>query len=352
MVCLVANIKPKKFQQAILTWFDQFGRKSLPWQKDIHPYRVWVSEIMLQQTQVTTVIPYYERFMQHFPTVSDLAKAELDQVLHLWTGLGYYARARNLHKSANLIMMQHAGKFPTLFTDIIALPGIGRSTAGAVCAIAMRQHYAILDGNVKRVLARYQSIAGWPGTPKVADELWEIAETLTPKERIADYTQAMMDLGATVCTRSKPKCSLCPLENNCTAKQTESIEQYPGKKPKKVKPIKKTIMLMLRRKNKTVLLERRPNHGIWGGLWLFPQFNKTTDITKWCALHGFTNNTQNQLASFRHTFSHYHLDITPIIIDIDKAPLEVMDCDRYVWYNGNQALGLAAPVKKLLEDLL
>jgi A/G-specific adenine glycosylase len=322
---------------------------------------------MLQQTQVTTVIPYYLRFMENFPTVEVLAQAELDQVLHLWTGLGYYARARNLHKAATIICDDYAGKFPQGFTDIVALPGIGRSTAGAICAIALQQHYPILDGNVKRVLARYQTIAGWPGNNKVADALWQVAEILTPQKRIADYTQAMMDLGATICTRSKPKCDLCPLEKSCQAKQQQSIAHYPGKKPKKEKPVKQTTMLILRTADNAVLLERRPilrtadnavllerrpNHGIWGGLWLFPQFEQADAINNWCAVRNLETKHKHELASFRHTFSHYHLDISPVIIDIKQAPLEIMDPASYVWYNGTQALGLAAPVKKLIEDLL
>ena len=222
---------PQKFQQQVLSWFDQHGRKDLPWQQDKTPYQVWISEIMLQQTQVTTVIPYFERFMQRFPTALDLANASIDEVLHHWSGLGYYARARNLHKAAQQVRDDYAGQFPDNFDDVIALPGIGRSTAGAILSLASQKHHAILDGNVKRVLARYFTINGWPGKTQVAELLWKQSETLTPEIRVADYNQAMMDLGAGICTRSHPICNDCPLQQGCGAYARQKTEKnHPGQK--------------------------------------------------------------------------------------------------------------------------
>lgn len=342
------TLPPKKFQHAVLTWFAKSGRKDLPWQHDITPYRVWVSEIMLQQTQVKTVIPYYQRFMQRYPDINSLANADTDEVMHHWTGLGYYARARNLHKSAKIIAQDHAGTFPTEFTDIIALPGIGRSTAGAICAIAYGKPYAILDGNVKRVLARFKAIDGWPGKTEVHDALWRVAEHYTPKDHPADYTQAMMDLGAMLCTRTKPQCPLCPLQKTCVANSNDKQTDYPGKKPKKILPIKSTVMLMIQDQHGQLLLEKRPPTGIWGGLWIFPQCTSQNNIQPWCTLKNIAIKTQQVLAPFRHTFSHYHLDIQPILIHT-KQQHKIMDAAQYRWYNHKQSIGLAAPVKKLLD---
>lgn len=349
--CLLNKLTAKVFQKKVLTWFDQYGRKTLPWQQDISPYRVWISEIMLQQTQVSTVIPYYKRFMQRFPNIKDLADTALDEVLHYWTGLGYYARARNLHKTANIIIDNFHGAFPCDFNDIVSLPGIGRSTAGAICAIALQQQYAILDGNVKRVLARFATIEGWPGKPKVAEKLWQLAEYYTPRHRIAAYTQAMMDLGATLCTRSKPQCGICPLQQNCLAHQTHCETDYPGKKQKKVLPIKHTIMLLLQNEIGEWLLEKRPNTGIWGGLWLFPQCKKDDDLESWCYQHDIMFKKQTILTQFRHTFSHYHLDIQPILLEVQTTKNKIMDSTQFIWYNHQQPIGLAAPVKKLLQQL-
>lgn len=336
----------------LLAWFDQYGRHDLPWQHPITAYRVLLSEVMLQQTQVATVIPYFQRFITAFPTVIDLANAEHDQVLHLWSGLGYYARGRNLHKAAQMIRDQFHGEFPTTFDDIINLPGVGRSTAGAIASIAFDQRYAILDGNVKRVLSRFAAIAGYPGESRVAATLRAAAKKYTPTERVADYTQAIMDLGATVCTRSKPKCSLCPLMENCQAYASNRTGEFPGKKPKKILPIKQTTMLLLRDPDEHILLEKRPPTGIWGGLWSFPELIDETP-SEWCQRHNYKIAKQQAWATFRHTFSHYHLDITPIIIDIPSRPYKVMEQNRFVWYNVSQpdARGLSAPVTKLLESL-
>lgn len=341
------------FAKKLLAWFDQYGRKDLPWQKNINAYRVWVSEIMLQQTQVTTVIDYFLRFMEHFPDVESLANAELNKVLHLWTGLGYYARARNLHKTAKLVCEQFAGQFPDDIDALQTLPGIGRSTAGAILAIAKQQAHPILDGNVKRVLTRYHAIAGWPGDNTVIKILWQLAEQDTPQQRVADYTQAIMDLGATVCTRSSPKCAQCPMQTNCQALAQGKATEYPHKKPKKEKPIKSTIHLMIMDDNK-VLLEKRPPTGIWGGLHSFLECSSTADMKPYCQqLLGYDIDIMENWEPFRHTFSHYHLDIQPVLIRINNRSDKIMDSERFFWYKlglSNEC-GLAAPVKRLLQRL-
>jgi A/G-specific adenine glycosylase len=340
------------FQQQVLSWFDQHGRKDLPWQHDISCYRVWISEIMLQQTQVKTVIPYYLKFMQHYPTITALAAAPLDEVLHLWTGLGYYARARNLHKAAQVMVAQYHGEFPQQFDEIVALPGIGRSTAGALCAIALQQHYPILDGNVKRVLARYAAIGAPLSVSAAVDQLWQLATQLTPKARVADYTQAMMDLGAMICTRTKPHCAQCPLQTDCRAYQTQTQHLYPAKKASKTLPIKNTLMLIIKNQQGEVLLEKRPPTGIWGGLWSLPQCANEAELSAWAKKQAVNIHAQKILPAFRHTFSHYHLDIIPVELQIEKNVWQVMDAPEFVWYKNDLKLGLAAPVKKLLEGVI
>lgn len=345
------------FAERVLHWFDQHGRTHLPWQQGVTPYRVWVSEIMLQQTQVTTVIGYFERFMQRFPTVADLATAPIDDVLHLWTGLGYYARARNLHKCAQQVMDEHNGEFPASVDALSELPGIGRSTAGAIASLSMGQRAAILDGNVKRVLTRVFAVEGWPGQTKVQKQLWHIAEALTPQERCADYTQVMMDLGATLCTRSKPECSRCPFEHDCLAHARGSERDYPNSKPKKEKPVKTAQLLMLRNEAGELLLEQRPPTGIWGGLWSFPELEEGSDPTQALAqglqgrapIYGEVRETWD---AFRHTFSHYHFDVTPVLVDVHSMPDAIGEAS-ICWYqlHAPPNLGLAAPVKKLLEKL-
>ncbi len=342
------------FAQAIITWYDAYGRKNLPWQQNKTAYSVWLSEIMLQQTQVATVIPYYLRFIERFPTVIDLANAEQDEVLHLWTGLGYYARARNLHKAAKLVASEYQGEFPTDIEQLNALPGIGRSTAAAILSSVYKQPHAILDGNVKRTLARCFAVDGWPGQKKIENQLWHYAEQHTPTQDTDKYNQAMMDMGAMVCTRSKPKCTLCPVEQLCAAKKQGNPLDYPGKKPKKDKPVKETWFVMLHH-NGQVWLEQRPQAGIWGGLFCFPE-NHDADIHSQLERRHINLDdikSQQQLIAFRHTFSHYHLDITPILLDLSKQPDVVMEADKGLWYNLSQPeeVGLAAPVKQLLESL-
>lgn len=345
---------PDYFAKRILKWFDQHGRKDLPWQRDTSPYRVWVSEIMLQQTQVRTVIPYFERFMAAFPDVQALAAAPEDEVLHLWTGLGYYARARNLHKAARQVANEAQGQFPDTLEGLSELPGVGRSTAGAILSIAFGQRASILDGNVKRVLARYHRVAGWPGQSAVHQQLWDIAEQHTPTKRCADYTQAMMDLGATLCTRSAPDCQRCPLNTDCKALAHGDQCDYPGKKPRKALPVKSTYFLIVRSPGHEIWLEKRPSSGIWGGLWCFPEIDGTETARRHCLdLWGIEPATVDIQTGFRHTFSHYHLDITPIIVQLNAAPHAVMEAAGQLWYNLRQPpqIGLAAPVASLLAKL-
>lgn len=342
----------KSFSQRLLAWFDQHGRKDLPWQQDISPYRVWVSEIMLQQTQVNTVIPYYLRFMESFPTVEALANATQDQVLHHWTGLGYYARARNLHKTAQIVVNEFDGRFPDSVDLLETLPGIGRSTAGAICAIAYHQPATILDGNVKRVLARHQAIDSWPGQSATSKQLWALAEQYTPQKRPADYTQAIMDLGATLCTRTKPQCSICPLSKDCKGLADGNPTHYPGKKPKKAQPVRKCLFLIIRNPEGHVLLEQRPANGLWGGLWVFPQCENESDIPNACSQFSCKATEWQLLPEQRHTFSHFHLDYQPVLINMPTQS-SIMDSASIVWYNPNSPLevGTAQPVKQLLEQL-
>lgn len=342
-----------KFAEAVLSWFDEHGRKHLPWQQDITAYRVWLSEIMLQQTQVSTVIPYFETFLRSFPTVEDLANAPLDEVLHLWTGLGYYARARNLHACAKQVVEEYGGEFPRSVEALSSLPGIGRSTAGAIYSISWDLPAAILDGNVKRVLARFHAVDGWPGQTAVAAQLWEHAEKHTPKRRNAHYTQAMMDLGATVCTRTRPQCNACPLQSACAGHAGGQPDRYPGKKPPKALPVRHVQMLILRNRDGEVLLEQRPPQGIWGGLWSFPEVAIDADPQQWAEDHYGAAALTETWATVRHTFSHYHLDITPVCLELKGTPGGVMADNQRLWYNTAQppSVGLAAPIKRLLEQL-
>lgn len=342
----------KTFADHLLTWFDLHGRHDLPWQQQATPYRVWVSEIMLQQTQVATVIPYYTRFMQSYPDIARLAAAPVDDVLHHWSGLGYYARCRNLHKTAVTVCEQYGGEFPQRFDDVVALPGIGRSTAGAILALSRGERHAILDGNVKRVLARYHAIEGWPGRTAVAAALWDKAEQHTPESRVADYTQAIMDLGATLCTRSRPRCSDCPLGTECQAYASDSQADYPGRKPKQRRPQKATVMLLALHGN-AVYLERRPPSGIWGGLWSLPEVTSAAEVDDWLQTRlNVRAKTVEPWPVLRHSFSHYDLDIQPLTVRLSDVSRTVADLPG-AWYPLDQPLnvGLAAPVSKLLAQL-
>jgi len=263
------------FARRVIDWCTHSGRLHLPWHEHPDSYRVWISEIMLQQTQVNTVIPYFQTFMAQYPNVAALAKAPQDEVLHLWTGLGYYARARNLHRCAQIVQEQHHGEFPDTVEGLVALPGIGRSTAGAIASISMNVRAPILDGNVKRVLARFHAVDGWPGDKPVETRLWSIAEKYTPAERLRDYTQVMMDLGATLCTRSKPRCNECPLAKHCAAFQAGEVSRYPGKKPSKATPVRQPLMLLLENDRGEMLLAQRTPSGLWGGLWGRPAISES-----------------------------------------------------------------------------
>ncbi|TCS35193.1 A/G-specific adenine glycosylase [Reinekea marinisedimentorum] len=346
---------PEWFQTAALSWFEQHGRKHLPWQQNKTAYRVWVSEVMLQQTQVATVIPYFERFMERFPTVVDLAAAPEDDVLHLWTGLGYYARARNLHKAAKTVARDFSGEMPGNAEQLETLPGIGRSTAAAIASSVYGHSEAILDGNVKRVLARFFALQEWSGTTAAQKQLWQWAEQLTPAQTVADYNQCMMDLGAMVCTRSKPKCTACPLQEQCLAHELDQVHRLPVPKPKKDKPVKSTLMLMLQLADGRVLLEKRPASGIWGGLYSFREFSDYDALLSHCEQHSKVR-TIDRWPVFRHTFSHYHLDITPVLATLNTASGNVQDGNA-LWFSpllandGEQAIGLPAPVSSLLAQL-
>jgi len=343
------------FAGRLLDWWDQHGRKDLPWQSQRSAYRVWISEIMLQQTQVGTVIGYYQRFMDRFPDVESLAQAPIDEVLHHWTGLGYYARARNLHKAAKTVWSEFNGEFPRGVEALQELTGIGRSTAGAIASLAQEERAAILDGNVKRVLARYHAVSGYPGETSVARTLWDHAETHTPTSRFADYTQAIMDLGATLCRRSKPACETCPMHKSCESYRTDTVADYPGRKPKKLKPVREARMFLLHHAG-AVLLEQRPPQGIWGGLWTPPERPAQTmlsELAQELALDPAALASEYYAPQFRHTFSHYHLDIEPVYALLTSAPLSVAESDGWRWHQpgSNEAFGLSAPAVKLIDSL-
>lgn len=342
------------FARQVLRWYQQSGRKNLPWQQGVTPYRIWVSEIMLQQTQVATVIPYYERFIRRFPELQALAAATLDEVLHHWSGLGYYARGRNLHLAARQIMEQHDGRFPERLEQAMALPGIGRSTAGAVLSLALGQCHPILDGNVKRVLTRCFAVEGWPGRSAVQKRLWELSEQLTPERGVSQYNQAMMDLGAGLCSRSQPGCDCCPLMNLCRAFREGDPARYPTPKPRKSLPVKTVRMLLLRDRPDQLLLERRPSSGIWGGLWSLPECSLEADPLAWSRDQlGLEAWLLSEWAPLRHTFSHYHLDIHPLEMQVKNNANCVMEGGRWVWYNTAcpDRRGLPAPVEKMIRRL-
>ncbi len=307
---------------------------------------------MLQQTQVATVIPYYERFIEHFPRLEDLAIAKLDDVLHYWSGLGYYARARNLHKTANLLVTEYEGLFPETVGGLSALPGIGRSTAGAIASLALGQPAPILDGNVKRVLSRCFAIQGWSGHSAVLKKLWLLSEKLSPECRSGDYNQAMMDLGATVCTRAKPTCTECPLNMHCLALKEDIISTLPTPKKRAVLPVKRCYWLVSKKQNE-VLLQQRPVVGLWGGLWAFPSFDSLEELNDHCEQQGIDLVQAETLPEKRHTFSHYHLDYTPIICSVNKSTHHIAEQTKSCWYQSTShvKIGLPKPVSQLIEHL-
>lgn len=344
--------QPARFTVALLAWFALHGRKHLPWQRDLTPYRVWVSEIMLQQTQVATVIPYYERFMARFADVQALAAAPMDEVLHLWTGLGYYARGRNLHRAAQQIVADHAGVFPDTLDTVQALPGIGRSTAGAILAISMSQRHPILDGNVKRVLTRYFGVSGFPGEAAIERQLWQFADACTPASQVGHYTQAIMDLGATVCVRSRPACAACPVATDCVARQTGRQSELPTRKPRKTRPLRDAWPVLAIRDDGAVLLEKRPAAGIWGGLWAFPQFEEQRLASQWLT-DRFGAVTVVSGDIYRHAFTHFDLHLHPLLARVTGMAHVVEEGDR-VWYDPRQPskIGLTKPVVDLIRRLV
>lgn len=334
------------FAGRLLGWWEDHGRHELPWQVERTAYRVWVSEVMLQQTQVATVIPYFLRFVSRFPSLNDLADAELDEVLALWSGLGYYARGRNLHKTAQLCRDQFDGQLPDDPEQLESLPGIGRSTANAIVAQAFDRRAPILDGNAKRVVARHAGIAGWPGQTPVLRELWQAADQRTPDDRAADYTQAIMDLGALVCTRSKPACPECPVAADCRARLDERIAELPGKKPRRERPLRETTLLMLENHCGEVLLQRRPPVGIWGGLWSLPEADSIEIPEELEELRA--------PESLIHEFSHFRLAISFQRLRLHAPGARcVADNAQTRWFTLDQALAssLPRPIRRALQNL-
>ena len=338
------------FASQVVDWYHFHGRKTLPWQLGKTPYKVWVSEVMLQQTQVVTVIPYFEKFMASFPDIVALANADEDLVLHHWTGLGYYARARNLHKTAKIVRDKYHGEFPQTLDEVMDLPGIGRSTAGAVLSLSLGQHHPILDGNVKRVLARYFMIEGWYGVKKVENQLWHLSNQLTPKNNVTEFNQAMMDLGASLCSRSRFDCQACPLNSGCGAFNAGKVKEFPHSKPKKAVPKKSCHQLIIKCDEK-VLMEKRPSSGIWGGLFGFFEFNEFSELELFLAQQGI-NSDLDLLEPFTHVFSHFELTINPHVLNVKQIP-DVVNDKQLVWYPLDQSVevGLAAPTKKLVKQI-
>jgi A/G-specific adenine glycosylase len=344
----------QRLTDALIEWHARRGRHDLPWQKDRTPYRVWVSEIMLQQTQVSTVIPYYERFVSRFPNVATLAAAPIDDVLHLWTGLGYYARGRNLHRAAVYIRDELGGEFPTSIDELLKLPGIGRSTAGAILALSCGESHPILDGNVKRVLARYFAVPGASTDRASIERLWQLAERCTPQAHVAVYTQAIMDLGATVCVRRKPLCALCPLCEWCLARKSGRQNEIPApRRATRARRIRQVFMLVAVREDRTVLLERRPESGVWGGLWCLPEFDTLSAARVYAdqSLRRLQGEPE-ALEIMRHGFTHFDLVISPLLTRC-SGPASVMDDSQSLWYNTLEParIGLPAPIKTLLDRL-
>lgn len=339
------------FAKRLIRWQKQHGRHDLPWQ-DADVYRVWLSEIMLQQTQVATAIPYYLRFVGRFPEVAALAAASEDDVLAHWSGLGYYSRARNLHRAAQVVMQQHGGRFPRSFDDILELPGIGRSTAAAISVFAFHQRRAILDGNVKRVLARYFAIKGFTGEKKVEATLWSKAEGLLPVRELASYTQGLMDLGATVCVRSKPQCEACPVHEDCMAYRKKLVAQIPAPRPRKALPERRATFLLLVNGN-DILLEKRPGNGIWGGMWCLPQLDGLPkENASQFQCYGLNPAKALTLPAFAHTFTHFRLHIMPLLWQVKRMPKGVKNQGK-IWLDKEEAIHAAipAPVRKLLCQL-
>ena len=343
------------FARRLLAWWDAHGRKDLPWQRERTPYRVWVSEIMLQQTQVSTVVPYFERFVTRFPDVEALARAELDEVLHLWSGLGYYARARNLHRAAGIVVRDHGGVLPDTVAAVQALPGVGRSTAAAIVAQSHGRRAAILDANVKRVLARRHRVAGPVSATATLDELWRLAESHTPAERVADYTQAIMDLGATVCRRSRPLCGDCPVRTDCRARKAGDVERYPEKAPRRKRRLERRRFFVVTDPDGSCLVERRPPRGIWGGLWSPPERDAGESVGAFLEHAGIDAGLIDRVqasGTFRHGFTHYDLDVEPVYVRLKARPSMVREgAGRWI-DPGDHRLGLSTVAARLVADAI
>ncbi len=329
---------PTQFSNKILKFYDQHGRKDLPWQQNNSAYSVWVSEIMLQQTQVKTVIPYYLKFISSFTTVEALAKADIDDVLHHWAGLGYYSRARNLHACAKMVVEQYKGIFPSDIRSMVELPGIGESTGGAILSLAYGLPEAILDGNVKRVLARVFLVEGWYGSSQVSKTLWQLSRKYTPKTRTSNFNQAMMDLGADICNRANPRCDECPLSKNCKANMQDKTVEYPHRKPQKTIQTRSATMQLELNNKQQVRLFKRPPSGIWGGLWSLPEID-------------LKSGQYSLIGQFKHTFSHYHLQATVVEAkQKNDRQASIQDNQQLAWHNIDKLsdIALPTPIKKYL----
>jgi A/G-specific adenine glycosylase len=344
---------PSAIAAPLISWQQRAGRHHLPWQTHRTPYRVWVSEIMLQQTQVATVVRYYERFLKRFPDAASLAAAPLDEVLQLWSGLGYYARARNLHRAARRIHAEFGGELPVTFEALASLPGIGRSTAGAILALSQGARHAILDGNVRRVLSRYFAVEGAVEERATGARLWELAERCTPHAQLPEYTQAIMDLGATLCLRRAPRCDECPLAAGCGARRSGRQHELPARRRRRARPTRHTFMVLAQRRDGGVWLERRPESGVWGGLWCLPEFADAEAARAWIdAVAGGAHAAPAALPAVTHAFTHFDLEITPLLVRC-AGEQRVMDAAPALWYNvrAPAPVGLPAPIAKLLEGL-
>jgi A/G-specific adenine glycosylase len=337
------------FASRLIAWQKKEGRKGLPWQATDDPYKVWLSEIMLQQTQVATVIPYYQRFLERFPTLADLAAAPVEDVMPLWSGLGYYARARNLHKCAQTVVAKHGGKFPRDAAEIAELPGIGRSTANAIASFCFGAQTPILDGNVKRVFARCFGIEGFPGVQKIEKAMWALAETLMPPRDTGIYTQAQMDLGATVCTRGKPLCERCPITDICVAKRDDRIAELPMPRPKKAVPERESVFLVMESEH-GILLEQRPPSGIWGGLLCLPELPEGVDAAHYAKQnYGVFAKQWQELPALRHTFTHFRLTLRPLYANVKQAPVAMDSGRRWLAADAYAGAALPTPIRALLE---